>query len=296
MKKINRIVVALSRTQPDVGLLAYAAMVSKLLSPSLIEFVHVVPDEGKIEDFMLNRMQDEVEYHFTRPIDGPEVTYRIVVGNVLDQLVEYAANHQTELILLGHRKGRTGRRSLSSRLSMVAPCPVWMVPEGAGIGVHHVLVPVDFSNHSGLALEHAAVIAKAAKAEGTAFHVNFDASGFQYEENAKESHDVENERMAEIMLRIDSYGVRIGSSFEVSAKPAQAIVRKRAELNADLIVMGTRGRTPAAALLLGSVAAETIVETPVPILVVKQFGAKMGVLDALLKRETWVAEERSSQA
>ncbi len=295
MENIKRMVVALSRTQPDIGLLAYAALVSKLLKPGLVEFVHVVSDEGKMDSTVLHRMQDEVEYHFTRPVDGPEVAYRVLEGNTLDKLVEYTANHQSELLMLGHRKGRTGRRSHASRLSMAAPCPIWMVPEGAALGIHHVLVPVDFSNHAGLALEHAALIAKEARAQCTALHVYFDSSSIQYEEHVKELRNGEDERMAEFVAHVDRHGVRVSPAFEESSRPAQAIVRKAADISADLIVMGTRGRTPAAALLLGSVAAQTIVETQVPILVVKQLGAKMGVLDALLKRETWTADEGLSE-
>lgn len=291
MNRISRIAIALSRTPPDVGLLAYSALVTKLLKPELVEFVHVVPEETKLDDSILHRMEDEVEYHFTRSLDGPEVAYRVVVGHLLDKLVEYTAQHQTHLLMLGHRKGRTGRRSLASRLAMVAPCPVWMVPEGSAIGIHQVLVPVDFSNHASLALEHAAVLAKEAHAQCAAMHVYFDSSSIQYEEHVKELREGEDERMAEFFGRVDRHGVSVRRVFEESSRPAQAILRKASEMPADLIVMGTRGRTKAAAVLLGSVAAQVIVQTPVPILIVKQLGTKMGVLDALLKRETWTADE-----
>jgi hypothetical protein len=62
------------------------------------------------------------------------------------------------------------------------------------------------------------------------------------------------------------------------------IGRVAAREGADLVVMATRGRSRSAAILLGSVAEETIVETRVPLLVVKHFGARMGVLQALLDR------------
>ena len=48
--------------------------------------------------------------------------------------------------------------------------------------------------------------------------------------------------------------------------------------------MGTRGRSRSAAILLGSVTEETIIETGLPLLAVKHFGARMGVLQALLDR------------
>jgi hypothetical protein len=54
--------------------------------------------------------------------------------------------------------------------------------------------------------------------------------------------------------------------------------------DADLIVMGTRGRSRSAAILLGSVTEETIRQTRIPLLAAKHFGARLGVLQALLDR------------
>ena len=50
----------------------------------------------------------------------------------------------------------------------------------------------------------------------------------------------------------------------------------------DLIVMATRGRSRSAAILLGSVTEEMILATGVPLLAVKHFGARLGVLQAAL--------------
>jgi hypothetical protein len=52
----------------------------------------------------------------------------------------------------------------------------------------------------------------------------------------------------------------------------------------DLIVLNSRGRSASAAILLGSVAEETLIQSAVPVLTVKHFGARMGVLRALLDR------------
>ena len=52
-------------------------------------------------------------------------------------------------------------------------------------------------------------------------------------------------------------------------------------------MMATRGRSQSAAILLGSVTEEMIIETPMPLLAVKHFGARMGVLQALLDRRFW---------
>jgi hypothetical protein len=66
--------------------------------------------------------------------------------------------------------------------------------------------------------------------------------------------------------------------------PSHVILRTAAARRSDLIVLASRGRSRSAAILLGSVAEDTLVESEVPVLVVKHFGARMGVLQALLDR------------
>ncbi len=51
--------------------------------------------------------------------------------------------------------------------------------------------------------------------------------------------------------------------------PAQVISRVGAEIDADLIAMGTHGHTGVAQLLLGSVTERTLREAPGPVLSVK---------------------------
>ena len=72
--------------------------------------------------------------------------------------------------------------------------------------------------------------------------------------------------------------------FEEAANVAHAINRVAAQRGCDLVVMATRGRSRSAAILLGSVTEETIVETRVPLLVVKHYGAQLGLLQALLDK------------
>ena len=72
--------------------------------------------------------------------------------------------------------------------------------------------------------------------------------------------------------------------FEEGANVAHVIHRVAERQGCDLVVMATRGRSRSAAILLGSVTEEMIIETRVPLLVVKHFGPHLGVLQALLDR------------
>ena len=54
---------------------------------------------------------------------------RVLHGEVIDCLLETAAEWAADLILVGHSREHNGRRALARRLAMKAPCSVWMRPE-----------------------------------------------------------------------------------------------------------------------------------------------------------------------
>jgi nucleotide-binding universal stress UspA family protein len=81
---------------------------------------------------------------------------------------------------------------------------------------------------------------------------------------------------------VNLHGVDLTPVIEESPNIAATIHRVAREQRCDLIVMGTRGRSAAASVLLGSETEQTMVETQIPLLVVKQRGARLRLLPALL--------------
>ena len=64
-------------------------------------------------------------------------------------------------------------------------------------------------------------------------------------------------------------GVRVETLVVEDHLPARGIVDAAANCGADLIVMGSHGRSGIAKLMLGSVAAKVLALSPVPVLVIK---------------------------
>ncbi|MBW3539496.1 MAG: universal stress protein [Planctomycetes bacterium] len=85
----------------------------------------------------------------------------------------------------------------------------------------------------------------------------------------------------------DCHGVQVEPLFEESTHVPQAILRVAGRHEIDLIVMNTRGRSRAAAVLLGSVTSETLAATSVPLLALKHFGSRMTLLEALANHRLW---------
>jgi nucleotide-binding universal stress UspA family protein len=136
-----------------------------------------------------------------------------------------------------------------------------------------ILVPVDFSAHSENALAFAARFASEFGASLHLVHVYPTAAYFapalqpgpvlmgQFREQSQQAFD-------EFLLRMKgTYGVPLaGTLFE--GVPHIEILRAIGETHADLVVMGTHGRTGFEHLLLGSVAERVMRSATVPVMTV----------------------------
>lgn len=284
MHRFRRIAVALSRTDADPALLRYAAAVVCLGTAAEVRFVHVLPATAADTDAPRAgaELRAAAGGHFTNAPATAAPSFDVLRGPVLDQLLEYTAAHEIDLLLLGHRRDHPAARTLGRWLAMKATCSVWMVPDGSPPSVRRVLVPVDFSEPAADAVRVAVSLAKlAGSAECLALHVYLDESAI-----TSEGHDAlvrghEAEALRQFLAPIDCQGVAVVPVFEETGQVAHAITRVAEREKCDLVVMATRGRSPSAALLLGSVTEAVIQETQGPLLVVKHFGAQIGVLRAL---------------
>jgi nucleotide-binding universal stress UspA family protein len=289
MHRYRHLMVGLTRTGSDAVLLRYAALVAGLRTVVEARFVHVLPPADPAtthsHDGALADLQAAVRKHFTAVPETVSVHYDVLKGPLVDRLLEYTAEQEVDLLLLGHNRDQPGRCALARRLAMKAPCSVWMVPEDAAISLRRILVPIDFSEHAADTMQVAAAMAKlAGQAECLALHVYFNEARATYEEYDQTIRGQEQLAFQQFIAPLNLHGVTVQPLFEEGASVAHVINRVAAREGCDLVVMATRGRSRSAAILLGSVTEETIIGTNVPLLVVKHFGARLGVLQALLDR------------
>ncbi len=90
------------------------------------------------------------------------------------------------------------------------------------------------------------------------------AAGFEEEVAAELRSD-----LARLAKRLRAKGRRIEVDV-LRGRPADAILEDAATFQADLLVLGTRGHGSVASLVLGSVSAEVVDRSPVPVLVARQ--------------------------
>ena len=142
----------------------------------------------------------------------------------------------------------------------------------------HLLVPVDESPMSYAAAEQALSLAKDLNCPVTIMSViavdPFVGVDFykvapaitdyfmQAEQNAQN-------RLAEIQQSFSREGISVDTKIIRGVAASEGIVQIANEIGADLIIMGSHGRTGVKKMMLGRVAQNVLTQSPVPVLLVK---------------------------
>jgi nucleotide-binding universal stress UspA family protein len=301
MYQCRRLVVGLQLNEQDANLIRYAEMVSRIVEPELLVFVHVVqkpdiPDDirrkfPQLAETSLSRakqqLAERVEQHWKQQLPG-KTRYQVAEGCPLRELLHLSRQHEADLVMLGRASPPTHLGQLSERLTRKAPCSALIVPENCPARIRGIMVPVDFSSHSDDALEIAVALANFSKLASIdclhAFRVppDYEKTGVPYEEFAEEMRKSALRRFAAIAEKYASAAVELRPDVALDRNPAHAIEQAVQSHADDLIIVGARGRNVAAAVLLGGVAEHLIWTTKVPLLVVRRKGANAALLDALL--------------
>jgi nucleotide-binding universal stress UspA family protein len=143
-----------------------------------------------------------------------------------------------------------------------------------------ILVPLDFSSHSSKALDAAIELAKQFKGRIHLLHSYpiyvgaVSPYGIVLPESFdRDCRDAAQREIGKWSDKVNAAGVPVESTVTPSP-PVEAIERLAGEIDADLVVMGSRGLTGLKHVLLGSVAERTIRTAPCPVLTVKDDDAK----------------------
>lgn len=137
----------------------------------------------------------------------------------------------------------------------------------------HILVPVDFSETSRLAIDYALEVCSKFSAKLTLLHIQKPPVvpgtelGFNYAEYLEHLSNTAADRLRELAASLPA---SCGAQIKVlEGIPWDLIVQHAADSGADLIVMPTHGRSGLKHLLLGSVSERVVRHAHCPVLVVR---------------------------
>ena len=291
MYSYKRIMVALDQTAMDKALIQYTGFMSKLTRPDKIYFVHVAPDldvpdslkeefpqfKQPLDEAIEAEMRETVEKQFSFP-GSIQIDYDAIEGNPVEQLLHFADIKDIDLLVVGGKKEADGSGVLAQMISRKIRASVLFVPDMEIHDLRTVLVPVDFSEYSKLAVEEAINLAEQKKDLKVVCQYIYQVppqyykTGKSYEEFATIMEGHAERRYERFIQEIDLKGHVVPHvlSLQNDDKPYQLILKEAKNQNADLIIVGAKGRTAASALLLGSMTEKLIRHSPdVPMLVVK---------------------------
>jgi len=242
---------------------------------------YVYPDmAGDLaQDLRAHAEQQLQEFVQTRTSNGFPLEPSVGEGQVTDSILALAASRQASLIVMGTH-GRQGfdhlllgsvtekilRKARCSVLAVRQPRHDFVAPASKDdpVRLRKILFATDFSQHAGRALGYALSLAQEYASELTLLHAieeippSWDLSTVSADVVARLEKPIPPEARDWCTIKPR---LRIG-------RPYQEIVRFALENEADLIILGVRGRNALDLALFGSTTHRVIQQAPCPVLAV----------------------------
>jgi nucleotide-binding universal stress UspA family protein len=263
MYSLKRILVCLDLSEVDDQLMKASASMARLSGRQFF-FLHVVksmelPKDVKkkygymlapVEDNVKTIIEDKLKRYFVNRGES-EYEVEVVQGHVSDVILKYSEAKKVDLIVMGKKLIHHGSGAHPERIVKHCHCSFLLIPQNSYHGLKRMMVPVDFSENSRMALEQAMVISESSGASIVCQHSYKVPSGYH----------------------------TTGKNYE---QFAHAIHDAAVDEKMDLIVMGSKGRTSLASMFLGSVATKTVIyDLEVELMVVKNKKQNMSLLQAI---------------
>jgi nucleotide-binding universal stress UspA family protein len=203
---------------------------------------------------------------------------KVVAGDPAEALVEEAADHAVDVICVGPDAGLLGGRVRIGRVAAHvlrhAPCSVMVGREAGSTFPESILCGVDGSNTSNETAGLAAAIAVASGAELRLQHVVpvFEGDERDWTLDDDEPDPTEIESAAQVARAARARPIRE----RAVGRPEYAILEAAGRDRSDLVVVGSRGLSGVARVLLGSVSEYVATHAHCSVLVVRPGAAGVG--------------------
>lgn len=304
--ELKKILVCLDLTQMDESLIRFTSYIAKKMDSDSILFLHIAPKLDMPEEIKKNypelftpagetirrKMEQTVRDYFEAP-ENCKVEELVEEGKPSDRILKIAKERDIDLLIVGKKIGLKGEGILARKLAKVAPFSVLMVPEVLPQLMDRILVPVDFSENSLLALRQAIKIKETSEVPMSITCHNvyrlpsgWHTTGKSREEFAEIMKGHAEKDYQKFLKQLDAGHQQIPCIFtlEDENSAAEEIYQQAVKDKSDLIVLGSKGKTAAASALMGSTS-ERLAECDknIPLLIVKDKNENIGFLEALFR-------------
>jgi nucleotide-binding universal stress UspA family protein len=212
------------------------------------------------------------------PDQPMDVHFQTAEGDTAEEILRSSEAIGCDLIVMGTH-GRQGldrllAGSIAETVLRKAVCPVLALRRQKGPGpdvpIRVILHPTDFSDRSGASLDVARLLARDTGAQLILLHVT--PPDILLEGTLAAGGDPRGDRdcLEEIRRRMEGPDLKCPVQARLDhGEPAAEILRAADEVRADLIVMGTHGRSGLNRMLMGSVAEAVLRAAACPVLIAR---------------------------
>jgi len=282
-------IVGLDFTAMDRPVIEYTASLADMLHPDKIYFVHVYPNldlpdiaksalsdaELPLDERLVRDIQKQVRKEFPE-MDRYATECMVVEGKPESQLLRWAHIKSAELMIMGRKKKMGGSGVIPRRIARKSECSVLFVPEKPSFQLRTFLVPTDFSVPSAKALETAQWVSE--HVDGSTlflFHACHLPSSIYYDGLAGSNmvdllREAAEEQMDEFKEKYQAPNARVIVNAKADRSVARTVAESAADIPADMIMIGGKGRSGLTGALIGSVT-ESLLQSveDIPVWVVK---------------------------
>ncbi|HMQ00894.1 MAG TPA: universal stress protein [Cyclobacteriaceae bacterium] len=302
MENIKNILVGLDMTDMDFTLLKYVSFIVNTSQAERVIFVNVVRDlhipEEVLNEFpeLVSKALEERKNQLTERILKNhnlqrEAKFDVIVksGSATKVILETIDKEKIDLLLIGHKLTSHSNGVTTQRLARRCNCLLLIAPENSTPKVNRILVPIDFSEYSKLALERVCQMASNYKNKVAvecihAYNVpvGYHYSGKSFKEFAEVMKKNAEQSYKQFIKTTNTFGIKPVMQYVLNKEDdlLKTIHTTASRIKADGIVVGAKGKTSTAALFLGNFAEKLVSSTTeVPILLVRPKGKSFGLID-----------------
>jgi nucleotide-binding universal stress UspA family protein len=303
MISIKRLLIGLDFTETDRSTIEYTASLAESVGAERAYFIHVIQQEDEeleesiseqhpemhtsLDETIQDRMRREIEEHFK--YRACETQLELKSGNVVDTLVKWTRYIEPDLVVMGMKNSEHDANKSPASVARIINRPVLLVNQEAQPKFERIAIATDFSKFTFQCIQEAEALTQNVSAEIRLFHAYRLPTGYHnsgksesefcriMEENAqKKAHQF----FEEFELDTDRYPME--TVFVHHKSRTQALADSIEAWQADMLILGSRGRSQVAQLFLGSVATHFInLKLQRPLLIVKDRKGSLSFLDAL---------------
>lgn len=301
MKQLEHLLVCLDLSEIDDTLIRYSNFMADKFKPKSITFLHVIKSydippeiaatfpelDEPLTEIVKSELQDKIDETFVAGSET-EVLIKVVEGSSTETIVEHAREHHISLTLMGKKVGYQGEGGIVRKVMGIIPSSLLLITETTQPHIENILVRMDFSQMSGLALELALRLQDLTGANISCHHTN--KLPFQYlphhspESDAKmltqfEKHTQKEYAKFAKKMQIDVSNIPCSDSLNAENDEDYMLYSTALSTGADLVLIGSKIKSELADIIIDSTSIKMASsDKNIPVLIVKDRSKTVGFL------------------